>query len=191
MPPKKPTAKPLSLSSFGQLKALAHPMRFRAFERLIEAPKTGKQLAEELGKQPTHLYHHLRVLERAGLVRQVASKKKRGTTERYYQAVSDQVLIDEQLFRQKAVAEKALIGQVLRVTFDELIEAESLARGAARVPGPIIKRLRVRTSAKRAANLQRRLDKWLDSFRAAADEKGDVDYAVTVAFYPTGGSNAK
>lgn len=185
MPTKKPSKRPLTLSSFRQLQALAHPLRFRAFERLIDTPKTGKQLAEEFGKQPTHLYHHLRVLERAGLVRKVGSKKKRGTTEKYYQAVSDRVVIDERLFRQQVVAKHALIGQVLRATFDELIETASLADDASRKPSVMVKRLRIRTSQKRIADLKRRLEKWLDGFESALDSAGDSECAVTVAFYST------
>jgi DNA-binding transcriptional ArsR family regulator len=181
---KSPNAQ-LTPTSFRQLQALAHPLRFRAFERLIDAPKTGKQLAHEFHKQPTHLYHHLRVLERAGLVRQVARRKKRGTIEKYYQAVSDRVLIDERLFRRKVAAPGALIGELLRVTFDELVEAASLAALARPKPPVMVKRLRIRTSAKRIAMLQRRLEAWLSDFEKAADPAGDRHCAVTVAFYST------
>jgi DNA-binding transcriptional ArsR family regulator len=181
---KKRSRRAHTLTSMRQVQALAHPLRFRAFEYLIDAPRTGKQLAQALGKQPTHLYHHLRVLERAGLVRQVATQKKRGTIERYYRAVADRVLVDERLFRRKVIAKHALIGQVLRLTLDELIEADSIAGKLSRKPPSIVKRLRIRASARQAAALERRLQQWLGQFERMSDPTADGECVLTVAFYP-------
>ena len=126
---KQKPGRPLTLSSLRQVKALAHPLRFRLFERLIDEPRTGKQLADMLGSRPTQLYHHLRVLERSGLIRQVATRRKRGTTEKYFQAVSDRVALDRKLFGGRVEAGGALLGQVLRTTLDELLEVARRRRG--------------------------------------------------------------
>lgn len=183
MPVTKRANAPLTLSSFTQLRALAHPLRYRAFECLIDTARTGKQLALALGKQPTHFYHHLGVLERAGLIRQVATRKLRGTTEKYYQAVSDRVVVDEHLFGRKVVAKHAIISQVLRVTHDELVEAQQMAGKRSPKPALMVKRLRIRASEKRIEHLQRRLEAWLDDFESASDPRAEGEYAVTVAFY--------
>jgi DNA-binding transcriptional ArsR family regulator len=180
MPRPTRPRKPLALTSFPQVQALAHPLRYRAFEALIDTARTGKQLAELLGKQPTHLYHHLGVLQRAGLVRRVGTRKNRGTTEKYYQAVSDRVVIDRRLFRGRAVAENAFVGQLLRVTFEEL--AETLDEGAK--GGAIIKRLRIRATPRKIESLTRRLEAWLRDFEKASNPEGQQEYAVTVALYP-------
>ena len=191
MPTQKPSKKPLTLTSFRQMQALAHPLRFRAFECLTVVPRTGKQLAELLGKKSTHLYHHLGVLERAGLVRRVATRKNRGTTEKYFQAVSDRIVVDKRLFRTKIVTRHALIGQVLRVTLDELIEAEALAGRASPKPPLLVKRLRIRATAQRIAELNRSLEAWLSEFEDASDLRANNEYAVTVALYGTKIANSR
>ncbi len=184
MAPKTRSKEPLTLTSFRQMQALAHPLRWRAFECLIEVPRTGKQLATLLGKKSTHLYHHLAVLERAGLVRRVATRKNRGTTEKYFQAVSDRVAIDERLFRDKVAVKHALIGQVFRVTFEEFIEAETLTKDKSSKRPRMIKRLRIRAHEKQIADLERRLEGWLDRFERTSDPRAENEYAVTVALYP-------
>lgn len=51
------------------LKALAEPNRLRIFERLIEGDSCNRELQAVLGLAPNLLSHHLRALEKAGLVR--------------------------------------------------------------------------------------------------------------------------
>src|SRR5438270_9631906 len=70
------------------LRALAHPLRLRMMELFAEQPRTTKQVAEELGQPPTRLYHHVAALERAGLLRLRETRKNRGTTEKWYEAIS-------------------------------------------------------------------------------------------------------
>ena len=186
MPAKKAPKQVHTLTSLQQVRALAHPLRLRAFECLIDVPRTGKQLATMLRKQPTHLYHHLRVLEQAGLIRQVATRKKRGTTERYFQAVSERVILDQRLFGGKAVAKHALIGQIFRLTFNELVEAEAVAAQMSPKPPMLVKRLRIRSTTERINQLERRLERWLSDFGSASEPEADREFAVTVALYPVG-----
>ena len=186
MPAKKAPKQVHTLTSLRQVRALAHPLRLRAFECLIDVPRTGKQLATMLRKQPTHLYHHLRVLEQAGLIRQVATRKKRGTTERYFQAVSERVVFDQRLFGGTAVAKHALIGQVFRLTFDEFVEAEAVAAKMSPKPSVLVKRLRIRSTAARVGQLERRLERWLSDFESASEPQAESEFAVTVALYPVG-----
>jgi predicted transcriptional regulator len=136
------------------------------------------------------LYHHLGVLERAGLVHQVGSRKTRGTTEKYFQAVSQRVILDKELFGKRVSAQQALIGQLLRVTLEEFLAAQFISTKGAALPR-MIKRLRICTTPKRATALQQTLDKWLVGFEAANDAKGNCEYAVTVALYPTSSEKPK
>jgi DNA-binding transcriptional ArsR family regulator len=70
------------------LRALAHPLRLRILERLREQPRTTKQVAHLLGEPATRLYHHVHVLEEAGLIREHSTRQVRGATERYMEAIS-------------------------------------------------------------------------------------------------------
>jgi len=50
------------------LKALAEPNRLRIFATLMTGDSCNNELGEELGLAPNLLSHHLRVLEKTGLV---------------------------------------------------------------------------------------------------------------------------
>lgn len=55
-------------------KALAHPRRARLFRLLAECPESGRSfsaLQAATGLSPTSLVHHLREMERGGLIRRV------------------------------------------------------------------------------------------------------------------------
>ena len=77
-----------------QVKALTHPLRQRILERFAVRPRTTKQVADELGEKPTRLYYHVNALESAGLIRLVETRPKRGTTEKYFEAVARRFEID-------------------------------------------------------------------------------------------------
>ena len=79
-----------------QVRALSHPLRLRLLEMFAERPRTTMQAAEELGEAPTRLYHHVAALERAGLIRVRETRRKRGTTEKYFEAVAHRYLGGEQ-----------------------------------------------------------------------------------------------
>ena len=85
---RKGRGAPALQESVAQLRALAHPLRLRLIELFGEAPRTTMQVAELLGQPPTRLYHHVNALERAGLLQLRETRPKRGTTEKWYQAVA-------------------------------------------------------------------------------------------------------
>ena len=88
---RKPSAGPGAphlQATVAELRALAHPLRLRVLEVFAEAPRTTKQVADLLGEPPTRLYHHVAALERAGLLRLTETRKNRGTTEKWYEAIA-------------------------------------------------------------------------------------------------------
>ena len=56
-----------------EIRALAHPIRFRMVELLREGPATASQLARRIGESSGSTSYHLRVLERAGVVSEDAA----------------------------------------------------------------------------------------------------------------------
>src|SRR5579864_3777899 len=97
----------LVLTEAQQVKALVHPLRRRILEVFADSPMTPKQASERLGEPATRMYHHVRVLERAGLIRVVEERRKRGTIERYYRAVAREIAIGPGLFASAAADEAA------------------------------------------------------------------------------------
>lgn len=86
---------PLTLERPDQLKALGHPLRLRALERLADSdPLTNRELARELGVDPGHLHFHVRMLLRAGLIEPAAGGLGR---EKPYRAVANQLHVSQEL----------------------------------------------------------------------------------------------
>lgn len=67
-----------------QLRAVSNLTRHRIMAELRFGPATITQIAERLGLAKGSSSYHVRLLERAGLVTVVRTRKVRGVTERYY-----------------------------------------------------------------------------------------------------------
>jgi DNA-binding transcriptional ArsR family regulator len=100
-----------------QVRALSHPLRLRLLELFAQRPRTTKQAAEEMGEAPTRLYHHVAALERAGLVRLRETRRIRGATEKYFEAVAHRFEVSEpavaELGQKRARRDRAAMGFVV------------------------------------------------------------------------------
>jgi DNA-binding transcriptional ArsR family regulator len=74
----------LHLTTDEQLRAVSNLTRHRIMAVLRFEPATITQVAERLGLAKGSSSYHLRLLERAGLVKVVRTRKVRGVVERYY-----------------------------------------------------------------------------------------------------------
>ncbi len=73
------------LDRLEQAEALLKPLRVEILRRLHE-PRSCTAVAGEIGQTPQKVYYHVKRLEAAGLVEQVAERRVRGITEGVYQA---------------------------------------------------------------------------------------------------------
>jgi len=182
-----------TLKDIEQIKVLADPLRLRILEAFCAQPMTTKQVAQLLReKQPTKLYHHVEALERVGLIKLIKTKRNRGTVEKYYQAMAGHFTVDRKLFAVRPRAEEAIealqamLASPLEATLSEirqsiaakLIEPEDERRAA------ILSRLHIRTTQAQIEKLKKKLQAWLKECRAADRKRGEVEYSLTVAFYP-------
>ena len=67
-----------------QLRALANPFRTKLIQLLRDHARSTQEIAEELAMPKGTVGHHLKVLERAGLIRVVRTRKVRALTEKFY-----------------------------------------------------------------------------------------------------------
>lgn len=86
------------LTDLEQVKLLAHPLRSRILTAFCGGEFTTKQVAENLGEKPTKLYHHVEMLEKAGLLRKTRTQQNRGTLEQYYEAIASSFRVDPKIF---------------------------------------------------------------------------------------------
>jgi DNA-binding transcriptional ArsR family regulator len=178
----RPAAAPAATATLAQLKALADPLRYRIFENLVAEPRTAKQMAQHMGTHPTRLYHHFRVLERAGLIQPAGTRQTRGTVEKYFQAVTDRVEVRDGTGDVQAALVPALLESVLGSTLSDL--QRSGPRRANRSDlQPYLKRYRIRATPKQAAEIHSRLEALSRLCERASAGEGAHEFALTLAFY--------
>lgn len=173
------------MTDLEQVKVLADPLRLRILEPLCEAARTTKQVAEILGEKPTKLYHHIDALERVGLIRLETTRQKRGTLEKYYRAIATSFRADPELFSSASGSQEnwaAMGATVLESAVAELRGMEPKSR-----PLPenaIIAGVRLRARSSDIAELQGKIERWIEEATELDSEEEEADYRLAVAFYP-------
>jgi DNA-binding transcriptional ArsR family regulator len=188
----KPESRPSRGAALAQMRALAHPLRLRILELFADQPRTTKQVAEFLGEPPTRLYHHVAALERAGLLRLVETRKKRGTVERWYEAAArtlENVVISRKAARKptESAARRAVAMAVLEQSRQEVVAA---MHRSGEEPAAITRLVIVAPRA-RVAELRRRLSELVAEIqRDFGIEQGEAlpadqeRWALTMTFTP-------
>jgi len=143
-----------------QLRALGDEVRARIVGLLRERAASASELGVMLGMPKGTVGHHLKVLERAGLVRVVRTRRVRAVTERYYGRVGRLFLIQ---------SEDELVHSVAAASF-RVVAAELGASPEIAMHGHV----RVRLGAAAAKRFDRRLDKLLEDARAADAPEGEM-----------------
>jgi len=159
-----------------QLRALADNLRATLVALLRERARSTQELADELRLPKGTVGHHLKVLERAGLIHVVRTRKVRALTEKFYGRVAWLFLI-----RSEEAPETSglLAAAALRRAADEL---EAAPPGTGRASFGV---LRVRLSPVAARRIERRLEKLTEAVLAAQTEDGE-SYVVTAALFRRG-----
>lgn len=180
------------LKTLEQIKVLSHPLRLRILESLSRKPMTTMQVAEKLGEKPTSLYHHVDLLEEAGFIELVNTRKKRGTIEKYYRTVARRFSIDRKLFELSSSAREAIGGlqemvlgflnetasEIQKSIADKLIDKDNKKSKA------FILRTHIRGSKAKIDKLKKEFEKLIKKCDEVDSENGEVEYGFTLLFYP-------
>jgi DNA-binding transcriptional ArsR family regulator len=156
-----------------RIRALADDLRAKIVVLLRERARSITELAGELGLPKGTVGHHVKVLEKAGLIRVVRTRQVRALTEKYYGRVARLFVVksaDEDAARSFAAAG-------LRQAADE-VRASGVNEEIATF-GLVHARLR-EADAKR---LMRRLDAVVQEFRERETPEGD-EFGLALALYP-------
>src|SRR3954470_1513979 len=138
-----------------QLKALADDLRSRIVIHLREHARSTTELADRLGLPKGTVGHHLKVLESAGLIRVVRTRRVRAVTEKYYGRTA-RLFLYESTDAANAHDVRNIVAASLRVAADEILPLppESDAPVCSGV-------CRVRLTGASARRFNKRLDKVL------------------------------
>jgi DNA-binding transcriptional ArsR family regulator len=160
-----------------QLKALADELRSRIVVLLRERARSTTELAERLGLPKGTVAHHVKVLERAGLIRVVRTRQVRAVTERYYGRTARLFLYDSPDGTQ-AEDVRNITAVSLRIAAEEILPANYEDPEAVGCCGV----MRVRLNAEDAKRFNRRLDRLMKELRSVEDPGGEP-YGFAIAMY--------
>lgn len=152
-----------------QLRALADDLRAQIVQLLRDRARSTQELSLELAIPKGTVGHHLKVLERAGLIRVVRTRRVRAVTEKFYGRTARLFLYQAE----DPADERAIVASMLRQVARE-VERASESTGSGLV--------KARLTGKDAARLERRLRALVDDLRAADSPEGDP-YGLAVAMY--------
>jgi DNA-binding transcriptional ArsR family regulator len=106
------------------IKALAHPLRWRIVELLVERGEASPvELARVLDQPLATVSHHVRVLRDLRSIELTRTEQRRGALEHYYRAVMPAFFDDDQWERIPKPLRRGLAGQVFRQVFSEAAAA--------------------------------------------------------------------
>jgi DNA-binding transcriptional ArsR family regulator len=108
----------------GLIKALAHPLRWRIVEALVErAEASPVELARSLDEPLATVSHHVRVLRDVGSIELTRTEQRRGAIEHYYRAVMPAFFDNEQWEQVPIVLRRAIAGQLFQRVVSEAAAA--------------------------------------------------------------------
>ncbi len=167
----------LVVSEPEQLRALGGDLRRKIVALLRERARSTTGLAEALGLPKGTVGHHVKVLERAGLVRVVRTRRVRALTEKYYGRVARLYVIKSD----DASVETTLAAAMLRQAADEVRVQPD---GETSTLSLVHTRLRDAD----ARRFTRRLEKLVDEFRGR-ETAGGEPFGLVVGLYRTEGGD--
>jgi len=170
---------------------MADPLRMRILDLLRGSSLTTKQVAIRLGEPPTKLYHHVQLLEKAGLIRLQSTKNKRGTVEKYFRAVAGEFIVDRGLMESKAGPKSTRGYESLMLSAVQATLADIQASIAARLIRPIREgrnalafRCQLRGSEQQMKQRMEKVLGWIQECQGMRSRSGSASYGITIAFYP-------
>lgn len=148
-----------------QLGALADDFRARIVLLLRERAASTTELAAALETPKGTVGHHLKVLETAGLVRVVRTRKVRALTEKYYGRVARLFVLKTDESTPNELRGGAISALMLRRAADDLLVAGGEQETSAM--------LNVRLLEKDRRRFERRLNRLVADYQAAEDPSGE------------------
>jgi len=151
------------------LRAMADPFRTQLIQLLRDKARSTQEISEQLGIPKGTVGHHLKVLEAAGLIRVVRTRKVRAVTEKFYGRTARLFLYQTE----DPADGRAISAVTLRQAANE-VDLAPLVAGFGLV--------RARLSEKEIDRFERRVKKLMDDFRGA-DKPGGLPSSLTAGIW--------
>ncbi|CAN5843082.1 hypothetical protein BH23ACT4_BH23ACT4_04710 [soil metagenome] len=187
------TDRVMEIDDIGVLEILNNSTRLKILSNL-EEPSSVKTVAEAMGVPPTRLYYHINLLEDAGLITVIDTRKVGAMIERLYQASADTFRPGQALFEDsadlerlaKVTADIVLDGARLDAETGLLRHFEAMAEGKTRSelhPGTVSRCVRAMSPAT-AADFLRRLEELVDEWSNSDSDDDAEDFSLSIVMFP-------
>jgi DNA-binding transcriptional ArsR family regulator len=174
-PPGYELADRIALTSPSQVKAISHPARTTILGLLHERAATVTELATALGRPKSTVAHHVKVLQDAGLVRVVATRRVRAIEERFYGRTARMFYVG---------VERSAAGEEMGRDFNDF-EVAAGESAAAYLDGKLWGFIRhARITEAQASEFWERMAELVAEFDRLP-RSGDTVYGFAVGVYPT------
>ncbi|MEX1038149.1 MAG: winged helix-turn-helix domain-containing protein [Acidimicrobiia bacterium] len=171
-------AETIEIDSVDMFKAVFDETRMQITDLLTERAATISEIADTLGKPKGTVGHHVQVLEEAGLIHVVRTKKVRAIEAKYYGRVARTFLLTSKV-------EDSDVGTAPDYFLTSAAADYANAAHANDEEVPMMSTLRyARIPEERAREWVMRLGELTQEFVADVRE-GETTYGMLVAFYPT------
>jgi DNA-binding transcriptional ArsR family regulator len=164
----------LVVSEPHQLRALADDVRARIVLLIRERAASITELAETLGSPKGTVGHHVKVLEQAGLIHVVRTRKVRALTEKYYGRVARLFVLRSDEPLPPGLEAGGLTATMLRQAADELTASRPADDQSALI--------HARLAPQDLRRFQRRLNRLVADLRAAERPDGELQAFVFALF---------
>ena len=159
-----------------QLRAMSDPFRTQLVQLLRDRARSTQEISAELDIPKGTVGHHLKVLEKAGLIRVVRTRQVRAVTEKFYGRTARLFLYQTE----DPADGRTISANTLRQAANE-VELAPVATGFGLV--------RARLSKKDMDRFERRAKKLMDDFRAA-DVAGGTPSSLTMGIWASEADDA-
>jgi DNA-binding transcriptional ArsR family regulator len=174
-PPDYDLADRIALTEPSQVSAISHPLRTTILGLLHERAATVKELAVAVERPKSTVAHHVRVLNDAGLVRVVRTRRVRAIEERFYGRTARMFYVG---------VERGAHGEELPRDFNDF-EVAARESAAAHEAGNLWGFIRhARISDAQASDFWERMAELVAEFDRLP-RSGDQVYGFAVGVYPT------
>jgi DNA-binding transcriptional ArsR family regulator len=151
------------------IKALADPLRLRVLTLVMrdhDRTWTVKEIATELEQSVTKLYHHINILEQAGLIRDVETRLVSGIVEHRYASGQRGLEFDDALYRSSETRDASLanVSYMLDEARDDLVNY--LASETGDPERVTIAKARMRLTPDEVDELRTSIEELIDRFRS-------------------------
>lgn len=174
------------------LKVLAHPQRLELL-RNFDKSRTVKEVAERIDADPTKMYYHVRMMEKAGIIQITETNIISGIIEKHYKAVARSYRISEELITGDSMRQDDF-DQIVASIFDDTRQQlrRSIAEGTFRPENKddsssallstriVLNDEQLQAVGTRLKELQADILRWTHENQ----DSGENAYVFTLAFFP-------